>query len=1462
VQPALPRTFAAIVAAFFCLGTSFAQTSLAPRITQQVDDTKLVTLQHNVHPLARAQYDRGAAPLGQATGRLQLVLQRSPGQQAALTSLLSSLQTPGSPNYRHWLTPTAYGKQFGIGDQDLQTVQNWLSSQGFTGVQVSPARNLITFSGNVGRVNQAFHTSIHQYVVNGEVHYANATDPQIPEALSGVVNGVAHLNDFRPKAHSVAGPRAAYDTQKARFQPQFTQTSTTGTQYFTPVPADAAIIYDTPNANMNPSYHGTTYDGSGVTIGIVGDSNLSAQAIQDIANFRALFLNDPNGLHAPNIIVDGNDPGENGDETEALTDIELAEGIAPGANVNFYTAANTDLSQGLMLAIQRALNDNAVNILNVSFGSCEYYEGASGNAAIAEMWQQAASQGITVTVSSGDSGSANCDADSETEAQMGLAVNGLASTPYNVAVGGTDFTALFNSINFATYVNPGTACTTENTASTTPNPVCMAGAPPYRATALGYIPEQPWNDSTDVFTTYNSNTPYFSGNGATTDILGTGGGMSSLGYCAGGLFDGFCIGNQAGYPKPPFQSSQTPADGVRDLPDISLFAGALFNNGGSNNDFTASWTICSDSGVSGASNSYVDCQLTNGQPTISTTTSTVGGTSTAAPTFAGMLALVSQSLNGVRLGQANNVLYNLAATQPSIYHDVTEGNNSVYCETDYTNCASNNYLPGYNAGPGYDYASGLGSLDVAKLVTAWPTVTFTPTTTTFQAGTNINLPLGTTPITAQHGFPIWVSVGVNPSTTTGSIAFVTSSAGAIAESIPFANGTSTPGYYLNPPGGQYTLYADYSGDATNAASQSNGISVNITPENSTLGFQPNIYSAATGASLGTGSVPYGQYVFLQASPYGVNEGQVSSASPATGTVTITQNGAALTQTQVNSTGIASYQVNPATLTPGTYTWSAAYSGDSSYNPSTSSPTTLTVTKGAPLLTLSPTGTDSITSIDGSVKITVTMATASLGLAPTGTLTLYMNGTAFGTTTLQNGGSSTAGITQTASFTVTPAQIGAGKSATFYATYAGDTNYQAETSPTTTITYSNTPPTMTLTPSGTTSLPVTQGTQYFALDVYSSSTGPLPTGTATFYVNGTAVGTAALANGGNSGSGTVALASLPVSLSQIGAGNTASIYAAYSGDSYYAGGNSPTTTLTVTGTPSKLTPVLNLTPSESQTISPTGPNLNLTLSVSPSTSGAAMPTGTATFYMDGNSIGTATLQGGSSSATASFTVAPSQIGVANTVSFYAAYSGDANYVGGNSATISVTVSAATTPTISSQAPSAPVTIGTPGQSGTTQISYTPLNGFRGTVSFTCSVTGPAGATNLPTCTVPGSTTITGTAAVPVTVTIATTGSSTTTAAVLTRIGGAALASLLFIGMQGRRRRYLAPFVMVLLLSISLSGCGSKGSSTSASTTGTGTGTSGTGTTSTPTTTAGTYTVTVIATPTGAAAVTTQFSLIVE
>ena len=109
------------------------------------------------------------------------------------------------------------------------------------------------------------------------------------------------------------------------------------------------------------------------------------------------------------MVVDGNDPGINGDVIEALLDLQVSGGLAPGATETLYTAANTNLDSGLFLAINRALDDNAVSILNVSFLGCEAFQGTSGNQLINDLWEQAASQGITVTVASGDDGSAGCD---------------------------------------------------------------------------------------------------------------------------------------------------------------------------------------------------------------------------------------------------------------------------------------------------------------------------------------------------------------------------------------------------------------------------------------------------------------------------------------------------------------------------------------------------------------------------------------------------------------------------------------------------------------------------------------------------------------------------------------------------------------------------------------------------------------------------------------------------------------------------------------------------------------------------------------------------------------------------------------------------------------------------------------------------------------------------------------------
>src|SRR5579859_6810764 len=326
----LPRS---ISAAFVCLvvfsvaGLLYAQGSdTAPtRITQAVDASALAPLRGNVHPMAQGRYDVGPAPRWLPTGRLLLVLQRSAVQEAALETWLESVQDANSANYQRWLAPEDFGKRFGVSDADLAAVQTWLESAGFTVNKVAKSRMAIEFSGTAAQVGTAFHTSIHNFQINGEQHWANATDPQIPAALAPVVAGVARLNDFVPKATLVRGPSGVFNPSTNRIEPSYTLGNTTNGYTIFLGPADAATIYDTPTI-YNPNHTGASYDGTGVTIGIADDSNID---VRQNANYRATF-----GLpaKATTVVVDGEDPGENGDAVEAYLDTEVAGGIAPNAD--------------------------------------------------------------------------------------------------------------------------------------------------------------------------------------------------------------------------------------------------------------------------------------------------------------------------------------------------------------------------------------------------------------------------------------------------------------------------------------------------------------------------------------------------------------------------------------------------------------------------------------------------------------------------------------------------------------------------------------------------------------------------------------------------------------------------------------------------------------------------------------------------------------------------------------------------------------------------------------------------------------------------------------------------------------------------------------------------------------------------------------------------------------------------
>ncbi len=866
-----------------------------------------------MHPLARLEFDRGPASTEIAADRMLLILRRSAQQEAALQSWLTAVQDPSSPEYHKFVTPEQFGKLYGPGDNELTQVEAWLKTQGFVVNHVNKGRTAIEFSGTVGQLQQAFHTSIHKYLVGDEVHLANDAEPSIPASLVSMVAGIANLNDFKPRAAVVRGPRGKWNAATGRFQPDVTL-SVQGTNYLFVVPGDAATIYNSPNSfNTNLTSGQPTYDGTGVTIGVVGDTNVDLTHVGYYRNFFGLTGN------PVTTVVDGTqsniDP--QADDTEAMIDTELSGGMAPGASIIYYAAGDTLFQSGVLLAAYRAIEDNNVGILSVSFGECEANLAVAGNLEVQNAWEQAAAQGIAVTVSSGDSGSAGCDFDTfETTATQGLAVNGLASTPYNVAVGGTDYDVLAKQFSSYVSVNSNADYTS----------------------ALKYIPEAPWNDSTSTNGALASNTPNSSG--GQTNIIAGGGGASSSGKFGAA---------SSPYGKPAWQKQFPPsdADTNRDLPDVSLLAG--------NGLYNALWAVCGDQ----------DCGS-------SATVSGFGGTSTAAPAFAGILALINQKMGAsTRLGQPNWVLYQLASKSPSVFHQVTTGNNSVYCTAGSPDCGANSFLTGYNAAPNYNFATGLGSVDITKLVENWAGVSLGQTQTT--------LSLGKTSF--KHGTAVSVTATVTPASATGDVSITNNSGalnGAVTNSgetlLTLASGTAT-GSYSQFPGGTYKVYASYGGDSSDAGSASSPVTITVTQEDTIVKADAESYAGgAQWAELAGSSAPFGLPVEFYAEPIG--KSQENAAVPvtdATGMVYLTGTGSSGLNANLtlDSSGYAFWIGYPPA---GSYSVSAKYGGDSSYIGSTSAPVDFTITQ-APTATSITSGAATIGV--GTVNVTAQVASANI-----------------------------------------------------------------------------------------------------------------------------------------------------------------------------------------------------------------------------------------------------------------------------------------------------------------------------------------------------------------------------------------------------------------------------------------------------------------------------------------------------
>jgi len=886
------------------------------RINEPIDSAGMATLAGTLHPLAKPEFDQGLADNSRVLQGMSIDFKRTDAQRAALKALLQAQQDPTSPSYRKWLTPAQFGQQFGMSSADLAKVSAWLQQEGFTVAFTSQSNNAIYFSGSIASVEKAFQTQIHNYTVDGEKHFANSTQISLPTALAATVSNVGGLDDFRPK------PRIQLaKSRNVSGNPRFTS-GATGGHYL--APPDFATIYD-----LGPLYS-AGYDGKGVTIGIMGQTAIVPADITDFRSAAGLSVNNPTVVTVPGTTPETVAAGESGsDLSETDLDLEWSGGVASGASIVLVNSEGTFTS--LEYTIQNSINGITIPIISVSYGNCEANWSTANVAAIESLLQQANSQGQTVLQAAGDTGAADCDASTATSATLGLAVDYPGSSAYVTDVGGSEF------------MGDGTATVPQTGAGT--YWTGASGSTDLVSSAKSYIPEMAWND--------------------TDFAINLGGGLSAGG---GGVSDLFL--------KPTWQAGVPgiPADGHRDVPDISLAASPDHDG----------LLYCTQVQQPANSGTYVSsCQATsfrtaNVPSTQDQNLTVAGGTSFAAPSFAGILAIIEQKLaTGGGLGNIDPALYALASnatTYGTAFHDITSGNNQVPCTTGSPNCPTgNNPVIGYAAATGYDQATGLGSVDANNLATAYTAlVAATGTKTTLAASPGSSLGIG-----ESVTFTATVTPNTVSTAPTGTITFIVDGTAQTPITISTASPFTASFKTSFAASGTHIVSATYSGDSTYTQSTSTSVTVTVVsqgtqatttavvanPTSFALGSSVTFTATVTGATAGTLTGP------VTFTTGGLTIGTVKQVTLATGN----------TATAVLSVASASASLG---FVAGTDTITATYGGDS-YNATSTGTTTVTVTN--PGITVTATN--------------ITISSPSPGNTGTSTITLTSTGGYSGTANL-------------------------------------------------------------------------------------------------------------------------------------------------------------------------------------------------------------------------------------------------------------------------------------------------------------------------------------------------------------------------------------------------------------------------------------------------------------------------------
>jgi subtilase family serine protease len=440
-----------VCAALFLSSFSYAATP--DRIQGPLAGGQKIVLRGNVHGLARPGSDIGRVDGNRLIQGVSLDFRPSPAQQRDLDQFIAQLGDRNSPNYHKYLTPKQFGERFGLSRNDIQKIKDWLQSEGFTNVRVANGRNRISFDGTIAQVEASFNTEFHHYLIDSELHFANATDISIPAAMAQAVIGMSNVNTFRPK------PRA-------RPVPHFTSSSS-GNHFLTP--GDFATIYGL------QALYDAGIDGTGQKIAVVGQTDIIASDLDHFRSASNLTLKQPTkilvaGTGTPQVFAP--------DLVETDLDLEWAGGVAKNATIEYVYVGNNSNSN-VWNSLQTAVSTQPIiaPFISTSYGFCEAGLGSTFATTVQSWAVEAISQGQTIVAASGDAGAADCESTSSTDGSSGLAVDVPASIPEVTGMGGNEFFGDASSTSDTTYWH----------GSSTGDII---------SSAISYIPEEAWNDTT------------------------------------------------------------------------------------------------------------------------------------------------------------------------------------------------------------------------------------------------------------------------------------------------------------------------------------------------------------------------------------------------------------------------------------------------------------------------------------------------------------------------------------------------------------------------------------------------------------------------------------------------------------------------------------------------------------------------------------------------------------------------------------------------------------------------------------------------------------------------------------------------------------------------------------------------------------------------------------------------------